>query len=77
MIKERDSGKEVVVCSGRERVRNVFLSEGNEVVIRTLGLSAVGGLPGQGADDQQARFIIKYEGKTGLLHGLGTKGYFH
>ena len=54
VIKEVATGKETIVCSGTARMRNVFLSEGHEIEVQTLG--------GQTEEDGGPRYALHYTG---------------
>lgn len=54
-VREESANKQIVVCSGRQRMRNIYLSEGNEVDVVTQGVAT--------QQKMKAYFLIKYESK--------------
>nr|UCK81583.1 Gal-binding and CUB domains containing receptor 17 [Arenicola marina] len=67
VIREPLPGKEVVVCSGVVRHRNVYLSQTNEISLETFGVAET--------DETSARFILSYQ-TVGCPDPPITRGMF-
>ena len=58
MIKEKSVARSTVVCSGKERVKHVYLSSNNSIEV-----SVVGDRPSK----ELRYFLLKYEGELVLF----------